>query len=258
MAGRHGDRWVRPAFVLGLGLTLAACAHAPNVTTPPAGSGFVLAIAPPSFETLGVSRRWQASDIYQYQVSLRRWDGTGFAELSPPVSLLLPQKGEARHEARFTNLRHGDRYRVEVLAQGNVGGTAPDGVLNAEVPCRVEFDLAGGQDVESERWQQVSVRLDPVPFSGTLTLRPMNVPGFISRFSVALRDSQSGETRYAGQFVAKQTMTLTNLRAGIPYKVLLEAYRANGNLYRKAESEVVRFEPTADALEQQRTLVIAF
>lgn len=211
---------------------------------------------PPAVETVAVSRRWQASDIYQYEVSLRRWDGAGFAELVPPVGVVLPQKGERRHEARFANLRQGARYQVDVQAKGNVGGTAPDVLLNSEVPARVLFDLSGAQDVESVRRENVSVRLDPVPFSGALTLAFRNLPSFVQRLTVDLLDASSGETRYSDSFGPRQTMTLTNLKVGVDYRVRVTGYRANGRLYNTVESEVVRFDPAADTLEQQRTLEI--
>lgn len=205
-----------------------------------------------------MSRRWLASDIFQYEVSLRRWDGSGFMELDPPVRLVLPQKGESKHEARFTNLRAGERYRVDVLAQGNAGGTAPERVLNSETPAAVEFDLGGGPDVESEKRERVGVTLDPVPFAGALTLRPVNVPGFVQTFTVDLQEAASGQTRYAGSFTYRQTMRLSNLRAGVDYRVLLSAYRANGRLYKTVDSGVLRFDPSATELEQERSLDFPF
>ena len=217
-----------------------------------------MALAAPPFETQAISRRWKGSDIYQYEVSLRRWDGARFAELEPPLTVILPQQGKRKHQARFDNLRHGQRYRVEVVAKGNPGGTAPKTILNSEVPCWAEFDLRGLQDVESVRTQSLSVSLDPVPFSGTLALDPRNVPGPVRRFAVTLRDAASGATRASGAFTRNQKMTFSNLRTGTSYQVALTAYRANGQVYRSLTSEVVRFDPAAGELEQHRTLPIAF
>ena len=213
---------------------------------------------PPAVETMAVSRRWQASDIFQYEVSLRRWDGEGFTELEPPLSVVLPQKGERRQEARFTNLRQGQRYQVDVLAMGNVGGTAPELRLNSETPTRVMVDLSGTQDVASERRERVSVTLDAVPFSGTLTLAFANLPAFVRSLTVDLLEASSGETRYSASFEPRQTMTLGNLKVGVDYQVRVAAYRANGRLYRTVESEIVRFDPEAEPLEQERTLEMAF
>lgn len=241
-----------------VGWLLAACGK-PSVT-PPLPREFVVTISAPSpsFESQVVSRRWRASDIFQYEVSLRRWDGTGFIELAPSVQLVLPQKGERKREARFANLRAGGRYRVDVLAKGNAGGTAPDRLLNSETPAAVEFDLRGGPGVESERRERVSVALDPVAFSGRLMLHPRNVPAFVKTFKVDLREASSGQTRYAGSFTSNQTMRLSNLRAGVDYRVGLSAYRANGRLYKTLDSGKVHFDPAALELEQERTLEFVF
>ena len=227
---------------------------------PPFFQGLVVTVSapPPGVETKTVSRRWQASDIYQYEVSLRRWDGEGFVELEPPLSVVLPQKGEQRQEARFTNLRQGQRYQVDVRAMGNVGGTAPELPLNTETPSRVTVDLSGAQDVANERRERVTVTLDPVPFSGSLTLAFKALPGFIKSLTVDLLDASSGETRYSASFEPRQTMTLLNLKVGVDYQMRVAAYRANGRLYRTVESEIVRFDPEAEPLEQERTLEMAF
>lgn len=256
----------RAWFLAVLGGVVAACGTTPaqDPATPPLSQDLVVTVSapPPAVEPLAiepraVSRRWQASDIFQYEVSLRRWDGEGFAELSPPLSVVLPQKGERRQEARFTNLRQGARYQVDVLAMGNVGGTAPELPLNSETPARVTFDLSGTQDVANARRESVSVTLDPVPFSGSLTLAFGTMPGFIKSLTVDLLDASSGETRYSASFEPRQTMTLSNLKVGVDYQVRVAAYRANGRLYRTVESEIVRFDPEAETLEQQRTLEIA-
>ena len=237
---------------------LVACGQ-PSATPPfPRGLVVTISAPPPSFETQVVSRRWRASDIFQYEVSLRRWDGAGFVALDPPLQLVLPQKGESKHEARFLNLRAGERYRVDVLAKGNVGGSAPERVLNSETPAAVEFDLRGGPDVEGERRERVSVMLDPVPFSGGVTLQLRNVPGFVQSFTVDLQEAVSGQTRYSGAFTYRQTMRLSNLRAGADYRVLLSAYRTNGRLYKTLQSGILRFDPAAMELEQERNLEFVF
>ena len=102
------------------------------------------------------------------------------------------------------------------------------------------------------------VRLDPVPFSGKVALKFRNLPAFIKTVSIDLRDAASGEVRYAGSLGAQQTMTLSNLRAGIGYQVQASAYRANGRLYQTIASEIVRFDPLADEVEQERILEMAF
>jgi hypothetical protein len=254
-----GSAFKRVLCLAGSGVILAAagCGRAPVAPPPDASAQVVVEIRAP-LAAQAVSRRWQVADIYQYEVSLRRWEGTGFTDLSPPLRLVLPQKDAPRHEARFLNLRHGARYRVDVVAKGNAGGTAPERVLNSETPSGVEFDLTGAQDVSDQRRASVTVRLDPVPFAGTLVLRPLNVPAFVQRFDVALQEAASGVTRYAATFAPDQTMTLTNLKAGIPYTVLLEAYRGNGRLYRSIESDVVLFDPSQTELEQDRVLEIPF
>ncbi len=257
MTRRRFLRELRGALLWGgAGVILAACGR-PQALPPPAPE-LRVTVSASAMETQAVSRRWRASDIYQYEVSLRRWDGASFVDLSPPLTVVLPQKGEARHEARFVNLRHGERYRVDVLAKGNAGGTAPETLLNSEVPCTLDVDMRGAQDVLGLRHERVSVRLDPVPFAATVTLQPQNVPEPVQRFGVELREARGGATRYAGSFLRRQTMMLVNLRAGIDYQVVLEAYRANGRLLGVAESAVFRFDPEAAELEQERTLTIAF
>lgn len=251
-------RGVRRALLVGgLGGVMVACGKPP--IPPPVPRALVVTIVPPLPAAIeAVTRRWKASDVFQYEVSLRRWDGAGFSDLSPPVDLVLPQKGDRQQEARFANLRQGERYRVDVRAMGNVGGTAPERLLNSEVPTAVLVDLSGAQDVESVRREHVTVSLDPVPFEGTLTVKLLNLPAFVKTVTVDLRDAASGETRYSGTLGPQQTMTLSNLRTGIAYQVRASAYRANGNLHRTVDSSIVRFDPEADALEQARVLEIGF
>ncbi len=251
---------MRTLLIGGAGLALTACAPSPAVPIAPAVADLVVALSPPRppLKTMALSRRWGDADVFQFEVSLRRWDGDRFMDLAPALTVVLPRKDASEHEARFTNLRAGMRYRAEVVAKGNVGGTAPDMILNAQEPSGVDFDLTGAQDVENVHYRSLSVRLDSVPFSGTLELLPQNVPTLVHRFSVDLRDAVSGESRFAGSFAKTQTLTLSNLRAGISYRVLLTALRANGKPYRSVESEVVHFDPAAPELEQDRSLAISF
>lgn len=240
-----------------LALAISACARAP--AAPPAPGELVVSLNPwPPFEDRDLARRWRGSDVFEYELSLLRWDGSRFAELDPALRVTLPQQGEPRREARFANLRHGERYRVEVLARGNVGGTAPERILNSEIPCMSEIDLSQPQDAESTITRSLKVWLDPVPFSGTLEVAPRNAPSFVRTFSLELRDADSGETRLSETFTRAQTMILSNLRTGVAYQVVLMAYRANGQLYRTLTGPIVRFDPEADALEQVRRLELSF
>lgn len=117
-----------------------------------------------------VQHHWVADDIYQYTATLKVWNGTDYIDFSTPVQVVVPQKGSApKTRAVFTNLKQGTKYRVELSAEGNDGGTAADTVLNAGTPTTAVFDFTATQDVEDTLSSTLTVTFDQVAFSGTGT-----------------------------------------------------------------------------------------
>lgn len=220
----------------------------------------VLWIAPATlaYETQATVHRWQAADVFRYEVTLKRWNGAQFVGLPTPVVVLLPQKGTVKRSARFSNLRQGVRYQAEVRALGNIGGTAPSLHLNAATPCTAVFDLSAGQNVDDALVRSLQVLLDPVAFSGVLSVSPKRVPAQAATLQVDLLDAATGTVRYTGTYPKNKTMTLSNLRTGIRYVVRLTAKRSNGKVVRTAQSAEVLFDPAGQDLEQTRTVNVSF
>lgn len=117
-----------------------------------------------------VQHHWVAGDIYQYTATLKVWNGTDYVDFTTPMNVVVPQKGTApKTRAVFTNLKQGTKYRVELRAEGNNGGTAADTVLNAATPTTAVFDFTATQDIEDTLASTLTVTFDQVAFSGTGT-----------------------------------------------------------------------------------------
>lgn len=110
--------------------------------------------------------RWVDADIFQYDVTLKAWDGSAFTDLPKPLTVVVPRKQDPKTRAVFTNLRHGQIYQVSVVAKGNVGGTAPETVLNT-APATAVFDFTASQDVEDTLSTNLRVVFDAVDFNGS-------------------------------------------------------------------------------------------
>jgi hypothetical protein len=118
------------------------------------------------FRTQATVHRWTDADIFQYEVTLKVGDGTTFTDLPTPLQVVVPRKESPKTRAVFTNLKQGKAYQVAVIAKGNVGGTAPDVVLNA-VPATATFDFTATQDVEDTVSADLRVVFDAVAFNGS-------------------------------------------------------------------------------------------
>lgn len=258
--GRFGRWWGFALLVWSAALLSAGCGEAPHAVSAPRGVDLALRISAPapSYAIQAIAHRWQASDVFQYEVTLEQWDGSRFVDLASPVVVVLPQKGIVKQDARFTNLRQGVRYQAIVRAMGNPGGTAPDVHLNAMTPCTAVFDLTAGQDVDDALVRSLQVLLDPVAFSGELTVSAKRVPGQASTLQVDLLDADTGTVRYTSTYPKNKVMTLSNLRTGIRYVVRLTAIRSNGNVVATAQSDEVLFDPAGQDLEQSRTVNVSF
>lgn len=242
------------------GLLLSGCGQGLPTTVESNGVAWTLAVTAveSGYGAQVIAHRWVAADIHHYEVTLRRWDGTRYADLTPQVSVLLPQKGSVKREARFSNLRQGARYQATIRALGNVGGTAPDVHLNTQTPATTVFDLSVAQGVPDTLSSSLNVILDPVPFSGTVTVSPQNVPPQASTFDLELRDVATGAVRYASSYSKNKTMVLDNLRTGIRYVVRLTAKRGNGSVVGTAQSAEVFFDPAGQDLEQSLVVPVSF
>ncbi len=241
-------------------LLVSACASpvaAPSLSANATAPALVIEPqAAARYDLLAVTRRWRPSDVFQYTVRLTRWNGMAFVDLPTPVVVVLPQKGAVRTQARFTNLSQGRRYRATVTAWGNAGGTAPAQVLNAGTPSVAEIDYRGAQDVQDTLLRQVSITLDPVSFSGTAVVNPLNVPPGTQNYDLEL-STGSGAVVYSTSFARMRMMTLSNLKAGVPYTVTLTARRANGTVQAQA-SAAWSWDPKAPELEQDLTVPVTF
>lgn len=238
-----------------LGLLLAGCGYQPHPVLPLPAAARPVALelrlgAPESrYSTQAVSHRWVASDIYQYEVTLRAYDGAGDPGPNAAVTVVLPQIGTPLSTAQFTNLRQGLRYEAEVVAKGNVGGTAADLVLNSQSPTQAVFDLTASQDVETSYTWSGGVTLDSALFSGSLRLEPQNLPVGTDELRVTLKNDDTGVTIYAANYAPTETMTLLNLHLGVPYRAWIEAI-SGGTVLSTTTSARYAFDPLGQDLEQ--------
>lgn len=116
--------------------------------------------------TQAVSHRWEATDVFRYEVILEAAPGGAPAPLGTlPVTLWLDPKGaDPEATATFTNLKSGVTYQLTVRAWGNAGGTSPARLLNQQTPAQARFSFPEGEaKVEAT---ELRVTLDPVDFEG--------------------------------------------------------------------------------------------
>ena len=157
--------------------TAPAPVSAPDAVTASSALGgnrtLSITMLPPqdaSYRTAGVVHRWVENDIFQYEATLKVWNGTGYADLQTPLTVVVPRKGAApKTRAVFTSLRQGQRYQVSITARGNVGGTAAAALLNSSTPTAAVFDFTATQDVEDTVAANVKVTFDSVAFNGNGT-----------------------------------------------------------------------------------------
>ncbi|HEY9722902.1 MAG TPA: hypothetical protein V6D47_12900 [Oscillatoriaceae cyanobacterium] len=253
------------AMALGLALVLGGCGSQPPlpVAAParlqaPERAAATVEIAP-RFAVLSLDHRWQATDIYQYTVSLKVWNGSAYVDLAPAVSVVVPQKSTpAETQAVLSNLKQGARYEVVVQVQGNAGGTAPSQVLNADDTGNTAvLDFTQRQDLENMETVGVSPTLDRVPFSGTATVAASNVPAGTDSFLAQLQDASSGAVIASLTYPATQTASFSHLRTGVNYTVSLTALQA-GTAVASATSAPLYYDPSGQDLEQAQALAIAF
>lgn len=241
-----------------LALTLTGCGLShPAMRLPgEAACTATLAIAPPRYAIQSTARRWLATDVYEYDVSLQVWNGTSYADLDPPVTVALPRAGAAR--AVFTQLRRGRRYRARVVIRGNPGGTAPTTILNAHStrPAPV-FDFTPSQDVADAVSATFQDELDPVDFSGTATVTPAALPATATDWAATLTDAASGAVLASASGVPAQQAVFSNLKAGPSYQVTLEA-RQDGVAIATTHSAPFSWDPAATSLEQALTVPVSF
>ena len=247
-------------LVTGLCLvTASACARPASVLPAPdapAGGTVVVELPAAGPEVMALVRRWRPSDIVQVTVRLTRWNGTAFVDLPQPVEVVLPQKGTPLMQVRFSNLAQGRRYRATVIAWGNAGGTAPTFPLNTLSPGLVDIDLSASQNVQDAFWRVSPLKLDAVPFNGTAVIVPLGVPNGTQTYDLELATT-SGEVIFRGTFSRRQTMTLSNLKAGVGYIVSLAARRANGAVAVTTSAKLSWDASTAE-LGQDVTLELTF
>ena len=237
----------------------SACAHPPGLPQAdhaPDGATIVVEMPAEGPAVLAVARRWRPSDVFHYTVRLTRWNGTAFVDLPQPLEVVVPKRSSPVMQVRFTNLAQGRRYRATVIAWGNAGGTAPSVPLNALSPSVADFDLSAAQDVQDALWRVSFPMLDPVPFNGKAVIVPLGAPAGVQTYDLELATA-SGLVVFRGTFDRRQTMTVTNLKAGTAYKVSLAARRGNGAVS-ATTSAPLSWDERALELEQDVTLELRF
>lgn len=242
-------------IVVALGLPLGGCAVAPSA--PAAGMRDVvlhLDPAPAAYGVQALARRWRASDIHSYEVTLRVWDGASFVDLASPV---VVQMANLASTATFRRLRQGRRYQATVVARGNAGGNAPDQVLNTLQPASSSFDLTAGQDVSDSYAAALQVVLDPVPFSGALIIQAVAPPAGTDAYEATLLDAATAEVVATVAYPAGQQGRFERLKTGIHYAVRLRAYSGDAALD-EAEGASVVFDAAAAELEQELATAVPF
>lgn len=121
-----------------------------------------------AFTNQALVHRWVDNDIFQYEVTLKVFDGTNFVDLTPALTVVVPRKDTPKTKAVFTNLRHGMLYQASVIAKGDNGGTSASTHLTS-TPAVATFDFTATQDVEDTLSANLQVVFDQVPFNGTGT-----------------------------------------------------------------------------------------
>lgn len=246
--------------LMGIALGVAGCGIVPFLS-PPRGLHAVVSVrcVEPPRSAQATAHRWVTGDVYRYDVALQRWNGSSYVDLTPPVVVVLAQKGTATSsQAVFSDLRQGHLYRVSVTARGNVGGTAATQALNTQNACQTTLDFTGAQDVENLLTRQLAVTLDSTPFSGTLTVSPQNAPANTSTYDLELRDNGTGQLRYSTNYSRTRTMVIYNCRTGINYRIYLTAKSSKGATLATGSSSVVYFNPAGQDVEQAVTVTVAF
>jgi hypothetical protein len=163
----------------------------------------------------------------------------------------------AQTKAVFTHLDRGTKYQVGIVATGNNGGTAGTSTLNAATPTQAIYDFTAAQDVQDTLTSSLTVALDPVPFSGTLTINPTNVPVGTVNYTIAFKDMDSVTTLFSSTYPVNQVETITNVKPGVHYQVTLAA-NSSCCVIGSASSAINYFDPTLQNIDQAQTAVVAF
>lgn len=206
----------------------------PSVT---AGTGL-------GFKVLAQPNGWQPSDIDRFEVIVSH-AGT------PVATIELTQQGEApRSKVRLSNLQLGKTYQVSILA---MHGQA---VINLQNPTELSFTFTGDQDVEDLFHENVTITLDDVFFSGTVTipLTALSFGGSSRKLLVTLQAmSESSPDAWEAVFSKEYLLPaggyrdyqIWNLAFGRNYRVKLDSYNPSGNINMTRTSEVFTFpDPT--------------
>ena len=226
-------------------LLIVGCGLKPQSIPAPGLRQAILSILPSGRQIHSLSHRWQATDVFQYQVTLKKWNGTEFADFVPPLVEVVPK--QANTWIKFIDLRPGAKYQAMVVAQGSRGGMAPDLDLNTQTPCVATFDFSGDQDLENTFQQSVTATLDPVTFASTLRIQPQNQPALTSSFALELKNLDNGIIPFMANYPSSQSMVLDSLRVGVHYQITLKARNASGGQIAQAISPFY-FDPAGQDL----------
>ncbi|MNT66787.1 hypothetical protein D3C72_2048750 [compost metagenome] len=102
----------------------------------------------------------------------------------------------------------------------------------------------------------MKVTLDPAPFNGRATIVPVGASTNTQTYDLSLVTGNGAEV-VRKTFTRRQTMILSNLKAGESYRVTLTARRANGGVTGTA-SAGLSWDASALELEQDVTVTLVF
>jgi hypothetical protein len=143
---------------------LTGCAPPAAAPMAPHVSASVRIAPATSYGLAVVPHRWTVTDVFQYEATLSMQKADlSFETVASVLPVVLLQKEIAgpQTEATFADLLHGKVYKVDIVAKGNVGGSAAETVLNAENPTVVTLDLTALTAADTTVSKTATVTLDP-------------------------------------------------------------------------------------------------
>ena len=179
------------------------------------------------------ARAWRPADVFSFGLTLLAFDDAhqAFEPLVPPASLTLGPDAQPPLQARLAAATPGRRYRVDVLARGNEGGTAADQALNLATPASAELDL---RSAANPRELTIPVPLDPRPFAAELVLpsnqeTPGSLPAWCTGLVARLKDAATpAATLATASWLPGGRASFVNVRGDKPYTLELDVTSAAG------------------------------
>ena len=102
-----------------------------------------------------------------------------------------------------------------------------------------------------------TVTFDAVPFSGTLTVSPTNIPTGTANYTIEFKNTDAVTTLFTSTYLVNQVETIKNVRAGVHYQIVLTA-NSSCCVIRSASSAIIYYDPTVQNIEQAQTVTVGF